>query len=159
MGSGKSRVGKEIAKFYELDHYDTDVEIEKKYEKSIDFIFKKYGEKYFRDIEETECLKLLDSRNCVISLGGGSIINSKIREKVKKCSHSIYLKVDIEILRERLKKSQKRPLLKNTNTDNVIEKIFNSRQRHYNKADLIIENNSGPNDIIKKIINNLKKYE
>ena len=45
MGSGKSRVGKEIAKFYELDHYDTDVEIEKKYEKSIDFIFKKYGEK------------------------------------------------------------------------------------------------------------------
>ena len=156
MGSGKSRIGKEIAKLYKFDFYDTDSEIEKKYGKSIDYIFKNYGENYFRELEEAECLNILEIKNCVISLGGGSILNKKIREKISKYSFSIYLKVDLDVLYERLKYSKKRPLLKNADKKEKIKKIYNLRKQFYNNADIVLENNLSKNNIIQTIISKLK---
>ena len=124
MGSGKSIIGKDLSKYLNLEFYDTDKEIELKMKKSISSIFEEDGEDYFRDIEEKICLELLTNNNCIISLGGGSIINKKIRKVIKKNSYSIYLQVQLNNLVNRLKSSKKRPLL-NQNVNKIeIIRIF-----------------------------------
>lgn len=151
MGSGKSIIGSDLSKLYDVQCYDSDKIIEKKCNSKINEIFKNNGEKYFRDIEEDVCLELLNLENCVISLGGGAIISQKVRNFIKKYSFSIYLKVDIDTLVKRLKNSKKRPLLQNTNSKEILEKLYWERKQYYNDADLIIENNYSK-DVITKII-------
>ena len=104
MGSGKSMIGKHLAKEFGMKFYDSDVEIEKITKKSINLIFEEYGEPYFREIESKVCLKLLNEKNCIISLGGGAILDKKIRKKIKSDSYCIYLKVKIDELIQRLKR-------------------------------------------------------
>ena len=78
MGSGKSIIGKDLSKNLNLKFYDIDKEIELMTNKKISAIFKEEGESYFRDIEEKVCIEILNINNCVVSLGGGSIISKKI---------------------------------------------------------------------------------
>ena len=158
MGSGKSILGRDLSKLYNIEFFDSDLEIEKKIGKSINQIFIDSGEEYFREIEEKVCIDLLKVEDCIISLGGGSIINSKIRQMIKKNSFSIYLKVDINILLKRLKSSKKRPLLKYSNKEDI-KKLYNEREIFYNKSDLVIDNNNNKYDAIQKIKVNLKKYD
>ena len=142
MGSGKSIIGKDLSKNLNLKFYDTDKEIELMTNKKISTIFKEEGESYFRDIEEKVCIEILTNDNCVISLGGGSIISKKIRKIIKKNSYSIYLQVTLNNLLNRLKFSRKRPLLNNnSNKSETMQKLLNDRQKYYEKADLIINNN------------------
>ena len=80
MGAGKSVIGKLLAKKLKMGYYDSDKIIEKTFKKSINKIFSDHGESYFRDIEEDIILSLLDKKNCVISLGGGSILSNLTRK-------------------------------------------------------------------------------
>ena len=159
MGSGKSIIGKELSKDLNLNFYDTDKEIELKTKKKINTIFEEKGESYFRDIEEKVCIDVLTKKNCVISLGGGSIINRKIRHIVNKNSYSIYLQVKLDNLQNRLKFSKKRPLLnKNLNKRETLENLLINRQKYYEKADLIINNDSDKFQALKKIKIQLNIY-
>ena len=63
MGSGKSVIGRDLSKYYNLKFYDTDKEIELKTKKNINNIFAENGELYFREIEEKICLELLNNNN------------------------------------------------------------------------------------------------
>ncbi len=154
MGSGKSMIGKEISKDLNLRFFDSDKEIEKVLGKTINNIFNENGEDYFRNIEEKICLDLLGKNNCVISLGGGSILSKKIREKIKSCSYSVFLKVSIEELVNRLSNTKKRPLLKNTDIKKKINLLYQKRKNLYNCADLTVVNNNKKDtiNIIKKNI-------
>ena len=156
MGSGKTVIGKNIGQFYKLDFYDTDNEIQNNIGININLIFLKYGEKYFRELEENICLKLLEKKGCIISLGGGSICNSKIRKAIKENSHSIYLKVSIDSLALRLANSRKRPLLKNVDKKQKLQELFNNRKIFYNKADLIVDNNFDKKEVISEITSKIK---
>ena len=80
-GSGKSIIGKDLSRVYKYKYIDTDSEIEKYLGMNIETIFSNYGESYFRKIEEKICLEVLDNENCVISFGGGSILNNLVRKK------------------------------------------------------------------------------
>ena len=152
MGSGKSIIGKDLSKYLNLEFYDTDREIEFKTKKSINSIFEEDGESYFRDIEERICLELLTYNNCVISLGGGSIINKKIRKSIKQNSYSIYLQVNLNNLVDRIKSSKKRPLLnKNQNKIEILKNLYDNRRQFYEKADFIINNDNDKNQVLKKI--------
>ena len=151
MGSGKSVIGKELSKLYNIDFLDSDQIIEERTGKKISFIFKNYGEKYFREIEEKICLKILEKENCVIALGGGSIISPKVRELINKNSFSIYLKVDIKTLIDRIKNTRKRPLLNNVDKNKVLETLYHQRKKFYSEANLIIENNFEKQKILHKI--------
>lgn len=151
MGSGKSVIGKELSKLYKIDFLDSDQIIEERTGKKISFIFKNYGEKYFREIEEKICLKILEKENCVIALGGGSIISPKVRELINKNSFSIYLKVDIKTLIDRIKNTRKRPLLNNVDKNKVLETLYHQRKKFYSEANLIIENNFEKQKILHKI--------
>jgi len=159
MGSGKSIIGKDLSKNLNFKFYDTDKEIELKTKKSINEIFKEQGELYFRSIEEKICIDLLNEDNCVISLGGGSIINKKIRKKIKQNSFSIYLQVKINNLLVRLKSSKKRPLLnKNLNKKEILENLYNDRQKFYEKANFIVNNDGEKFTVLEKIKLELYSY-
>ena len=159
MGSGKSIIGKDLSKNLNLKFYDTDKEIELMTNKKINEIFKEEGESYFRDIEEKVCIEILTINNCVVSLGGGSIISKKIRKMIKNNSYSIYLQVKLNNLQNRLKFSRKRPLLnKNLNNSEILKNIFKDRQKYYEKADLIINNDGDKSQTLKEIKSQLKKY-
>tara|TARA_X000000950_G_scaffold174821_1_gene212464 strand:+ start:4412 stop:4948 length:537 start_codon:yes stop_codon:yes gene_type:complete len=159
MGSGKSIIGKDLSKTLNLKFYDTDKEIELKTKKSINEIFKEEGELYFRNIEQEICIKLLSLNNCVISLGGGSIVNNKIRKKIIQNSYSIYLQVQLNNLLNRLKFSKKRPLLDtNQNKKEIIENLYNDRQKFYEKADFIVNNDNDKSQVLEKIKSELNLY-
>jgi len=153
MGSGKSIIAQKIARIIDFKHIDTDKLIEKKMGKSISKIFEKEGEIHFREIEETIITKILDKKNCVISLGGGSLISKKIRNIIKKNSFNIYLDVSIDKLTKRLVYSENRPLIKNANLKEKLMELIEKRKSFYNQANLIINNENK----LPETINELKK--
>ena len=160
MGSGKSIIGKDLSKYLNLKFYDTDNEIELKMKKSISAIFEEEGESFFRDIELKVCTDLLTLNNCVISLGGGSIINREIRKVIKMNSYSIYLQVRLNNLLERLKSSKKRPLLNTElNKKETLQNLYNYRRKFYEKADFIVNNNNDKFKVLEKIKSELRLYE
>ena len=159
MGSGKSIIGKDLSQNLNLKFYDTDKEIELEAKKSISSIFEEKGEVYFREIEEEVCIKLLNHDNCIISLGGGSIINHKIRKLISKNSYSIYLRVKLNKLVDRLKSSKKRPLLNNnTNKKETLENLYNKRRKFYENADFIVNNNYDKFQVLEKIKYQINLY-
>ena len=159
MGSGKSMIGKDLSKYLNFKFYDTDKEIELKTKKSINEIFKEDGEFHFRKLEEKICIKLLNQNNCVISLGGGSIINKEIRKSIKENSFSIYLQVKLNNLASRLKSSKKRPLLNNDISKiKILKNIFDNRKKFYENADFIVNNDDDKLYALDKIKFQLNSY-
>ena len=156
MGSGKSTIGKIIARNLQYDFIDIDNIIEKIEDKTISEIFKKKGEKYFRELEEKVVLYELNSKLRVISLGGGSFINKNIRKIIKKDHFSIWLKWNNDTLIERITKNDKRPLVKKLTKKNLINMI-KDRSVIYSEANIKIEcENLSKKEIINII---LKAYE
>lgn len=159
MGAGKSVIGKILAKKTDFTFFDTDILIEKKANKSINDIFKDHGEKHFRNLEEKIVIETLNKKNSIISLGGGAIINSKIRNMLKKNSFNIYLKVSIDILENRLNNSKKRPLINKKNLNLTLNELFKKREKFYNRADIIIENQMNVKSAVENIITKIGNYE
>ena len=140
MGSGKSTIGKILARELNWNFFDSDKEIEKKENMSINQIFTEKSESYFRNLEKKYIIKLMQNKNTVIALGGGSIKISKIRKFVEKEAISIFLKVDIKTLLKRLLNNKNRPLLINTNIEKKIKVLDSERYKLYRNANIILEN-------------------
>ena len=138
MGSGKTLLAKLIAKKYKLHHYDSDKLIENKTNMKIKEIFEIHGESYFRNIEQDIILNLKNHENLIVSLGGGSILNSKIRKFIKLNFTSFFLDVSFETLTKRLKKSNKRPLLFNQNIEEKIKELDKIRRKYYLLSDIVL---------------------
>ena len=134
MGSGKSSIGKLLSKKIGLDFIDIDALIEKKENKSITEIFKLNGEKYFRDLEEKISIKKLKEYNNVISLGGGSFLNAKIRKQSSLNSITVWLNWKTSTLINRIKDSKKRPVVTNLKV-NEIKDLIEERSKIYNSSD------------------------
>ena len=155
MGAGKSAIGRKLAEKIDFAFFDIDNLIEKNARKSINTIFKDHGEKYFRDLEEKITLDVLQNKKSIISLGGGAISNSKIRNLLKKNSLNIYLKVSINLLEKRLKNSKNRPLLNKNDLNLILIELLKKREKFYKKADLIIENKISIKSTVENIIDQL----
>ena len=153
MGSGKSSIGKILSKKLEFEFIDTDNKIEEIEKKTISEIFKKKGEKYFRNVEEVISLKFLKLNNKVIALGGGGYINPNIRKfTLKKCI-SIWLDWKHETIINRIKNSKKRPLAINLSNLELRDLII-KRSTVYNLSDYKINcDKLDKKQIIEKIIN------
>ena len=157
MGVGKSTVGKSLAKKLSFKFIDIDKVIELKEGCSINLIFKKKSESYFRKLENDTSLEKLQENNVVISLGGGAFLNRSIRRAVKNSAVSFWLDTDVNELIKRLKKTKKRPLLYKKNLNVMVNKIYLKRKKTYNEADYRIKCNFLRADIIVDKI--LKIYE
>jgi shikimate kinase len=157
MGSGKTSIGSFLAAKIKKSFYDLDAEIETAYSMKISDIFLRYGEEYFRKIETKKLTTILKNRdNFVLSCGGGTFNAEKNRIFLKKNALTIYLKTDLDILINRVKKSDARPLLNNCNISEKLDIIFKEREKFYNYADIEISTNSSnieliTNNILNKI--------
>ncbi len=156
MGSGKSTIGYLVSKKLGLPFIDIYTLIEKEEGSKISNIFKKKGESYFRNLEEKITLKNLKNSGNIISLGGGSFINKKIRNEILTNHFSFWLELEDSTLIKRLKGSKKRPLAFNL-TDNEIKNLIKKRKKIYGKAQFKINcDKLTKHEIVKKII---KIYE
>lgn len=146
MCAGKTTIGKKLSAMTGLEFKDIDDIIEHKLDISINDIFKKYGEKYFRKIE-TEILKeIINNKNKdqLIVCGGGTPCFNDNMKLMKSAGKVIYLKVEPKILAERIEKSTVvRPVINGLTDDDLlffIKKQLAEREFYYNKADIIIKN-------------------
>ena len=130
MGSGKSSIGKILSKKLNLTFIDIDQKIEENEDSKISEIFTKYGENYFRKIEEKISLKFLSLENSIISLGGGGFINTSIRKMCERNCLSFWLNWKNETIINRIYKSKKRPLAMNL-TKTQIRSLIKERSKFY----------------------------
>jgi|TARA_B110001452_G_scaffold265526_1_gene270342 shikimate kinase len=156
MGSGKSTIGSLLSRELDVKFFDIDSCIEKQLNMRIKEIFEKRGEVFFRNIEEKITMKSLNSKNAVISLGGGAFLNEKIRKEVLSNNFSFWLNWGTNKILSRIKKNKKRPIAFNLNNKELIELII-KRSKIYSKAETKINcNNLTKTEIVKLI---LKLYE
>ena len=152
MGVGKSTIGKAVSKQLSMQFIDIDKVIEKKLNLTVQKIFEKKGEVFFREFEEKVTLEEIEKKNSVISLGGGAFMNPKIRDYIILHTKSFWLHLDINLLEKRLVKSKKRPLLINKNVKLDLERIYKKRKNTYALAKYKIDCNNLTADLIKKKI-------
>lgn len=140
MGSGKSTIASRLSKIIGIPCFDLDKIIEKRANLSINKIFKKHGEVYFRKLEHEIFVELLNlSENSIISLGGGTPCYANNHELLKGDNVvSIYLKASVETLFERLVSNKnKRPIIANKTNEELkefIAKHLFDRSFYYNQA-------------------------
>ena len=163
-GVGKTTIGKYISSKLKIEQVDTDFIIEKKFSMSIENIFKKYGENWFR-IEESNIVKEVSNKNnIVIAPGGGVVINEKNIGSLKSTGILFMLVGSIDTLTRNLMNSnKKRPLIGNYGYDEIyknVKNMFFEREKLYIKsADYLISvDNRTIEEIGEEIISFYKKH-
>lgn len=149
--SGKSTIGKKLAEKLQMKFFDVDEEIEKD-GMTIPEIFEKYGEEYFRKLEAKKVLQLSSEKGCVISTGGGAVLNEDNMKVLNTNSTIIQLNRRLEEISDDCLTN--RPLIK---TKKDLENLIVDRNDLYKKyADISIENN-GIENTVERIVESLWK--
>ena len=160
MGSGKSFLGKQLAKSFDYQFVDLDEEIEKKQKASISEIFERKGEVFFRKLERRMLEEVLDSQtSSIISLGGGTPCYGDNLELIKNAGDAttVYLKWNINTLTERLfAEKDHRPMISHLKDKEKLEEFIRKhlfeRGFYYNQSEHIINCDSlSPEEIIAEI--------
>lgn len=161
MGSGKSTLGRILAKELKMEFLDTDSAVEAQENMTISELFEQKGEAYFRSAETTLLQNLADRGNMVIAVGGGTPLLEENRDELHKIGTVFYLKMDSETAWTRLKNDKGRPLLQVENPKERISELLEARSPIYeNGADVVIcEENKDINQIMKEVMAEVKKDE
>lgn len=160
MGSGKSTVGRQLAKDLNLKFNDLDSLIETHEKASIPEIFNSKGELYFRKLESQVLANTLaEKNNIVLALGGGTPCYANNLELLQKDNvTSIYLKLTVTELVARLfREKNNRPLIKDIEDEQMAEfigKHLFERQLFYNQADVVID---CKNKSVKEVVAEISK--
>lgn len=157
MGCGKSLVSKIIAKKLKINRIDTDRQIQQLKNMKTHEIFEKYGEYYFRQLENDLLKRLKHTNNSIIATGGGMLISNSENAKIAKSNGIIiFLETPFELCWSRIKNSN-RPLILNKNMDDV-RKLYEERQKQYRKiSNVAILNNKSSIHCANKIISIFKR--
>ena len=139
MGSGKSTIGKKLARKLGLQFYDSDKVIEEREGLSIMDVYDFMGEKYFQQKEAEIIREILNYGVVVLSTGGSSFMNENTRALIKKNSTSIWLSVDLEILYNRVIKRNTRPELNIQDKKSTLKKMLEERESIFSTADVVVE--------------------
>ena len=159
MGSGKSTLGRPLAQTLKREFIDLDTLIEQKSGQSIREIFSEHGEIFFRDLESARLDEIAKYHKRVIALGGGAILREQNRGLVSSSGFSVYLKVNPEILAQRLSDCSDRPLLQGLDDQAKLERLrelLQERQSFYEQADLIVPNEGSPEEALAQITSALE---
>ncbi len=157
MGSGKTVISRELSKRLKIKILDTDILIEKKAGIKIKNIFKKFGEEYFRDLEEKIVKDVSGKKNFIISTGGGIIKRQDNIKYLKKNGIVVYLKNTFETSRKRLKGKKDRPLFNEKNLKAARKLFFQRLKLYKNAADIIVKtDNKSIKEVADEIIKKIK---
>ncbi len=139
MGTGKTSVGKIIARKLGREAVDVDSFIEEKQGRKISEIFEADGEAAFRKIEKEAVREISQMTNVVITTGGGVVLDPENMENLKKNGWLVALSASPETIFRRVKNSRHRPLLKSPNMFLEIKRLLAERKPFYTAADYTFE--------------------
>lgn len=156
MGSGKTTVGKALAKKLNVSFTDLDRYIEEENHKSISEIFTEKGEEGFRELESVALREIIAKDSTIISCGGGTPCFNNNIELMNKSGLTVYLQYPAGKLKNRLLPNmRKRPLLKNLKTAEELDEYIRfkliEREKHYLKSKLVLKNPAGTKEIIDQV--------
>lgn len=144
MGAGKSTVGRRLATILQRGFVDADEAIEEAASMRIAEIFDRFGEEYFRDGERRVIARLLDERHGVIATGGGAFINADTRALILERGIAVWIDCDVATLVERTSRRDDRPLLRNGDPAEILERLSRERAPFYAEAPIRVESVRGP---------------
>jgi shikimate kinase len=139
-GSGKSTVGRQLARRLGWAFTDSDQEIEQRIGCSISSFFAREGEPAFRDVEEAVISDLMQSARGVVATGGGAVLRPGNRERLRACAQVIYLRSTPEEVYRRVRHDQNRPLLQVADPMARLRALYEERDPLYREtAHFVIE--------------------
>ena len=156
-GSGKTTLGELLAERLGVSFYDTDDIIVSMEDSSVDQIFEKYGEDYFRK-QESELITHWKIENGVVATGGGLPCHDDLMDVMNNKGVTIHVQSNVELIIERLKNSNDRPLIKGQTTSEMtktIKALLHVRNPFYKKAVIKIKNTGAPDEAIRRIFRKL----
>ena len=136
MGAGKTAVGRGLAQLLGVPFRDSDHEIELAANMTVPEIFARDGEPFFRARESEVINRLLGEAPCVLSTGGGAFLAEQNRRSISEKGVSVWLDADVELLWQRVKHRDTRPLLRTADPRATLEELFNARVPAYSQSDL-----------------------
>jgi shikimate kinase len=131
MGSGKTAVGRQLARLFRLTFYDSDADIETKTGVDIAFIFEKEGEQGFRVRERESIDRLTQMDAIVLATGGGAVIEAENRRVLRERGVVVYLKTSVDQQLERTRHARHRPLLNDTDPELTLAALMERRAQLY----------------------------
>lgn len=148
MGAGKSSVGRELARFLKVPFLDLDDMVKMRCRLGLEEIFSRHGESFFRGLEREALEEAAGLGFCVVSLGGGALMDRRNLELVLSSGRLVALKVPLEVAEERLRGGATRPLLGSAS----LEELFQRRRSGYEAAEVVVDAHPGePIDVAKRI--------
>ena len=144
MGSGKTRLGRIIASTLNLPFIDTDTEIEKASGYTIQEIFERFDENYFRTGERRVIHRILSEKPAILATGGGAYMNPETRKRISKKGLAIWLRADLDILIQRTNNRNNRPLLTKGNKRKILSQLMIERYPVYSKAEIVVDVSDEP---------------
>ena len=140
MGSGKSAVGRQLARLLHLEFVDSDEEIEARTGVDIPFIFEKEGEEGFRKREIKVIDELSQREGVVLATGGGAIADPDSRSRLGARGFVVYLHTSVKQQLERTRSGRARPLLEKDNKEKILQDLMDEREPLYREiSDLVVE--------------------
>jgi shikimate kinase len=158
MGTGKTAIGRVLAKRLGFVFVDCDAEIEKEYGMTISEIFERFGESGFRDRESMVLSMLSGADHVVLATGGGAVLRDENRINLRKKGMIVCLTASPETILKRTKGNTARPLLSVPNPLGQIVKLLEQRRPYYEDADIVIETEGkGPSEVAQEILDKIKE--
>lgn len=143
MGSGKTAVGKQLARLLHLQFYDSDAEIEHRTGVDIPFIFEKEGESGFREREREVIDSLTQLHAVIIATGGGAVLLPQNREYLATRGRVVYLQTGVEQQLERTRHGRQRPLLYTADPERKLRELMEMRAPLYESIAAVVVTTDG----------------
>ncbi|WP_116131088.1 shikimate kinase [Tropicimonas sp. IMCC34043] len=138
MGAGKTAVGTALAQRLGVPFLDSDAEITAAAQMSIAEIFERDGEAFFRDRETEVISRLLGGVPGILSTGGGAFLAERNRRMIHERGVSVLLDASVDLLWQRVRHKDTRPLLRTANPRATLQVIYSERAPIYGMADLAV---------------------
>lgn len=139
MGAGKTAVGKALAARLDVPFLDSDAEIETAANMTVAEIFARDGEPFFRQKESQVIQRLLETECCILSTGGGAYMATENQRMISDKGVAVWLNADLDLLWQRVRHKDTRPLLRNPDPLGVLTELYNKRVPVYALSDLKID--------------------
>ena len=133
-GSGKSTIGRQLARRLDVRFFDSDLVIERRIGCSIREFFEREGEEAFRDLEQEVVGELTQNGVCVLSTGGGVVLRQMNRNNLHQRCQTVYLHSAPEEVFRRLRNDQNRPLLQVADPLARLKELYAARDPLYREA-------------------------